>query len=232
MESIFNIGISVPKSRAHVYQGAGTMLAAKISRRQKEILRHKDEVLNVAADLFYGQGFAKTTVQEIAQAAQFGIGTIYRLFPGGKDALYRALQERVVAFFEETVETELAAARTESEIVRRYIRAGATVYARYPREMTMYVRDSVGLSTHLGRGLDSDLASRYMACAEPAAKALDRGARMGLFREVDPELAIICLRAVMNACLITWLDDPRQEALDEHIDFMEQLFFHGVTRRE
>lgn len=198
-------------------------------RRQKELETRRQDILDAAADLFYQQGFHRTTVRQIADQADFGVGTVYRLFAGGKDAIFRAVQERVVAYFERTATEWLAGATDPRDTLRRYIRAGAHVYETYPRETTLYIRDTVGLKTHLDRGLEPDLAARYLACAEPAVQALRQGAAQGLFRRLDPDLGIVCLRALINAALCVWLDAPDAFPLERNIDLVESLFFHGVN---
>src|SRR5580704_3669178 len=43
------------------------------------------------------QGLAKTTVDDIARQARFSRATLYRTFPGGKDAILEAVVETEVA---------------------------------------------------------------------------------------------------------------------------------------
>ena len=60
------------------------------TRREREKLRHRDEILAAAETLFAQKGFHGTTVEEVAARAEFAVGTVYNFFPS-KDDLYRSL---------------------------------------------------------------------------------------------------------------------------------------------
>lgn len=55
------------------------------SRKERERRRHEQEILAAARDLFSRKGYFNTTLDEIAQYAQFGKGTIYNYFPSKED---------------------------------------------------------------------------------------------------------------------------------------------------
>lgn len=59
-------------------------------RRQREAQRRRGDILNAARKLFWKNGYAGTTMPQIAAAVQLAQGTLYLYFPG-KDALYAEL---------------------------------------------------------------------------------------------------------------------------------------------
>ena len=70
---------------------------ALLSRRDRERLARRLAMLDAALAVFGEKGFDGATLDEIAERAEFGKGTLYNYFPGGKDELYRVLfEERVV----------------------------------------------------------------------------------------------------------------------------------------
>lgn len=201
-----------------------------LTRREREQIRHRREVLDAALDLFAAQGYASTTMQEVSQKAEFGVGTLYRLFPEGKDEIYLALKQRVVAAFELELTFALKGVLDPVEQVRRYIRASAQVYASHPREMSLYLQETAGLGFDLARGLPEDLARRYRACNDRARQALTAGIKLGLFHGLETEAALLCLRSVINGLLANWLLNQQQPPLDQTIQNIEQVFFHGLAR--
>lgn len=199
------------------------------TRREREQIRHRREVLEAALALFVEHGYTSTTMQEIAQKAEFGMGTIYRLFPEGKDEIYLALKQRVVAAFEQELAFACKGVSDPLEQVRRYIRASAQVYASHPREMTLYLQETVGLGFDLARGLPADLAQRYRACTDRARQALAAGLDQGRFHGLEPDAALLCLRSVINGLLANWLLNQQQPPLDQTIQNIESVFFHGLA---
>lgn len=65
-------------------------------RRDRERLARRRAMLDAALAVFGDKGFEGATVDEIAERAEFGKGTLYNYFPGGKDELYLTLFEDVV----------------------------------------------------------------------------------------------------------------------------------------
>ena len=66
------------------------------SRRERERQARRQSMLAAALAVFAEKGFDGATVDEIAERAEFGKGTIYNYFPEGKDALFLALLEELV----------------------------------------------------------------------------------------------------------------------------------------
>ncbi|RPJ59549.1 MAG: TetR/AcrR family transcriptional regulator [Acidobacteria bacterium] len=56
-------------------------------RRARERQERRGQILTAARQLFWAQGFSRTTMPEIARAAELAPGTLYLYFPS-KDALY------------------------------------------------------------------------------------------------------------------------------------------------
>ena len=79
-----------------------------LTRRERERQRHRKEILEAATELFIEKGYIGTTMQDIAERAEFAVGTLYRFFES-KDILFGELAvdifetatERLVSVFEE-----------------------------------------------------------------------------------------------------------------------------------
>lgn len=77
---------------------------AKSKRREIIKERHKQEIIEAALYLFGRKGYKDTTIEEIAEHAQFSKGAIYSYFESKKELFYeilKALFDKVQAFAEE-----------------------------------------------------------------------------------------------------------------------------------
>lgn len=72
-------------------------MAAVKSRRQLYSEATRTALLDEATTLFATQGFADTSLEQIAAASLLTRGAIYHHFPGGKKALFEAVLERLGA---------------------------------------------------------------------------------------------------------------------------------------
>lgn len=64
-----------------------------LPRRERERLERRGAILAAARSLFAEKGFEQATIEEVAERAEFGKGTLYNYFPGGKDELLSAILE-------------------------------------------------------------------------------------------------------------------------------------------
>src|SRR5512143_2223325 len=71
--------------------GDGGDAAGKASRRQERRLLHQDlsrsQLLDAAEEVFGRKGFHATTLKEVAELAEFSVGSVYSFFEN-KDDLY------------------------------------------------------------------------------------------------------------------------------------------------
>jgi len=62
----------------------------KKSRKERDRERNRNDIIHAAENLFLSQGFENTTMNEIAQSAEFAKGTLYNYFESKED-LYLAI---------------------------------------------------------------------------------------------------------------------------------------------
>ncbi len=63
----------------------------KLSRRERERLVRRREILEAAQAVFAEKGYTHATIDEIAQRAEYGKGTLYNYFEGGKEDILFAI---------------------------------------------------------------------------------------------------------------------------------------------
>lgn len=66
-----------------------------LSRKDRERNFRKQEIITAAVKLFAGKGYEHTTLDEIAEASEFGKGTIYNYFQN-KEEIYLAIIEEIL----------------------------------------------------------------------------------------------------------------------------------------
>jgi len=81
-------------------------MPAAVAPRMRKTVHHigaddrsstRVRIVDATLDCLARQGLAKTTVDDIARQATFSRATLYRTFPGGKDAIIEAVVETEVA---------------------------------------------------------------------------------------------------------------------------------------
>ena len=70
-------------------------MAAKVSLREKHTTETRQRIIDVAMALFIAQGFAATTVDEIAEGADVAPRTFFRYFPTKEALIFHDLEARL-----------------------------------------------------------------------------------------------------------------------------------------
>ncbi len=71
-----------------------------IPRRERERLMRRQEILQAARSVFARKGFREATLDDVAELAEFGKGTLYNYFPN-KEALFISVVEDTFATLKE-----------------------------------------------------------------------------------------------------------------------------------
>lgn len=76
-----------------------------LSRRERERRRRRRAMLEAARAVFAERGYAQATLDEIAERAEFGKGTIYNYFERGKEGLLFAVFDDILDEIEDLIRT-------------------------------------------------------------------------------------------------------------------------------
>ena len=92
-----------------------------LSRRERERLARRREMLHAARAVFAEKGYTDATLEEIAQRAEFGKGTLYNYFEGGKEDILFAILDELHDELLELVQASFAPERRHSRSIRETI---------------------------------------------------------------------------------------------------------------
>lgn len=81
----------------------------------------EDRVLQAAKSCCERWGFAKVTIDDIAEQAKVSRATVYRMYPGGKEVLFEALRVRELELFFEDLKGEIEGVDTLEELLVRTV---------------------------------------------------------------------------------------------------------------
>ncbi|MBN2169772.1 MAG: TetR/AcrR family transcriptional regulator [Candidatus Krumholzibacteriota bacterium] len=93
-------------TRKHHSAAAGGPPETPAGRKERELARHRREVIAAAEKLLSDRPYHAISIQDIAQAAEFSVGYLYKLFPSKED-IYKAVilhgTDSIMAVLDETV---------------------------------------------------------------------------------------------------------------------------------
>ena len=198
------------------------------SRRERERLAHRSEILTTALKLFSSKGYHNVSMQEIARQAEFAVGTLYNFFKDKED-LYKALVLEQANKFHTELNRAIDSSVDEIEKIKNYIRAKGEVFAANVPMIRLYFAETRGASFNVKAGLDSEIRKSYGEFLHKLAAVFESGIRKKKFKEIlDPYYMAVAIDSLTNAFLFLWLEDPQKHPYSKNVDTIIRLFFRQL----
>jgi len=206
------------------------MTSGALSRKQREYIRHRNEILDAALRLFSEKGFHNVSMQEIASEAEFAIGTLYRFFDTKED-LYKSLVLRLAQSFHARLASVLDAQGDEIEKLRNYVQEKGNLFSENLTMIRLYFSEIRGASFNIKAGLDAELRKSHNTILKKLAKVFDDGISNNTFNKIaDPYSLAVGFDSISNGFLFLWLESPKKHPYPEKIDIIMQMFFNQLLR--
>lgn len=204
------------------------MTDTNLSRREREKLRQRQDMLDAALNLFSAKGYHNVSMQEIAETAEFATGTLYKFFENKED-LYRALVWEQTDKFEKGLLKALEEPEDEIEKLRNFVRTRGDMCRDNLPFIRVFLAESKGASYNLKAGLDADLRKRFETFLQKLALVFENGIKNGRFEKIaEPYVLAMALDGVIEAFLLRWIESPEQHPYPENPDVILNLFFKAM----
>ncbi|MGV8073191.1 MAG: TetR/AcrR family transcriptional regulator [Syntrophobacteraceae bacterium] len=200
----------------------------KLPRREKEKLRQRQEMLSAALDLFSEKGYHNVSMHEVAEKAEFAIGTLYKFFQN-KEELYKALVLEQCDKFEDALSRAIDEADDVIEKLRNYVRTRGEMFRDNLPFVRLFLAESRGASFNIKAGLDEEVRKRYYDFMERLALIFKSGIKSKRFTEIaSPYYLAVALDNTVDAFLLLWIEAPERHPYPEDPDTILNIFFKGL----
>jgi TetR/AcrR family transcriptional regulator, repressor of fatR-cypB operon len=208
-----------------------------LPRRERERLARRREMLDAALAVFAEKGFSGATLDEVAERAEFGKGTLYNYFPGGKEEIlfaliddaYDGLVTLVEAYFAGTSEDTPTRALFHGLIERmlaHFLQHQATFRLLVKEAQRLMLDDEAARASHLYR-----LRERVIDTLTPP---LEAAMAAGTLRRLDAHAVAHLLIGNVHGYLMAVTCAPEGVATPvgssprEGADFITDILFDGL----
>jgi len=205
------------------------MAKKHLSRKQRERLRHRQEILDTSLKLFSERGFHNVSMQQIAEASEFAVGTLYNFFDS-KEMLFEELMssngERIIA----TLVAILDAPGTEVDRLTNFIRYSPVLLEEHAEFMKLYVSELGTRGAKLSKrpqkkNFDDVLHTKLQ-------QLLKAGIRKGIFRQVDPAVTTKAIFSTTETLAFEIAGRFDKNEAKDMFDKVEKLFVGGLLLSE
>ncbi|MBW2062817.1 MAG: TetR/AcrR family transcriptional regulator [Deltaproteobacteria bacterium] len=201
----------------------------RLPRREREKIARRDEIFSAALDLFSEKGYHNVSMHEIAEKAEFAIGTLYKFFEN-KEALYKALVMEQAEKFHSTLTRAIEEPVNEIEKIRNYIRAKGEVFTANVSMIRLYFAETRGASFNIKAGLDTEIQEMYEEFLKNLASVFNSGIKKRLFKKIlDPYYLAVAIDSLTSAFLLLWLEAPDRHPYPEDPDVILNILLKGLV---
>jgi TetR/AcrR family transcriptional regulator len=201
----------------------------KRPRREREKLRQRQDMLAAALDLFSEKGYHNVSMHQVAERAEFAIGTLYKFFQNKED-LYKALVLEQCDRFHESIVQAIEKPHDEVQKLRDYVRAKGEIFRSNLPFIRVYLAESRGASFNIKAGLDEEVRKGYYDLLERLASIFESGINNARFKNIaGPYYLAVALDSAVNAFHLLWLDAPERYPYPEDPNTILDIFFKGLV---
>ena len=198
----------------------------KHSRKEREQLRRRTEILQAALELFSQKGYHNVSMHEIAVRAEFAVGTLYKFFEN-KEELYKEILMQTAMLFYSALSKALEEKGDEYARIKIFLKTKCKLFMENILSVRIYFAVSgAGVSFNVRRGLETELRSFYDQIIRKLANVFEKGIQKKIFRPLDPYYLALALDSISNAFLFCWMEDPDRHPVDA--DLIEKIFFERI----
>jgi AcrR family transcriptional regulator len=182
---------------------AQTGTAKAVSAREQRRLHHQDlsrtQLLDAAEEVFGRKGFHDTTLKEVAELAEFSVGSVYSFF-ANKEDLFRQIFVRRGDEFMEGLRGLFADGDVAPEVLlHRLVDFEVGFFRNQPNFGRLYLHYSSAIMLSTDRDVDTYIADNYDESMRLQAGLIERGQHSGVFRGGDPQVLARLFSGIVSA---------------------------------
>ncbi len=200
----------------------------KLSRRERERLRQRQDILAAALELFSQKGYHNVSMNEIAEKSEFAVGTLYNFFDNKED-IYQSIMIDISDQFLSDLSRSLAEGDDEVAKLRNYVRTKGRVFMQNASAVRLYHAEARGIKLNVKVGFEKDIRKQYDKVQQEVADVFQRGMQKKLFNKIaEPYHLAVALNGTINDLLFHWLEDSQRSPYPEDPDAILNIFFKGL----
>ena len=215
-----------------------------LSRRERERRNRRRAMLKAAQAVFAEKGFSRATLDEIAHRAEFGKGTLYNYFEGGKEEILFAIFDDLNDNFIEVINRSLSAWQhgesTFRDTVKNFIASCFSFFNENRDQFMVSMKESHRLIFGEERDKAAFFQQQHERIADTLAAQLSIAMEAGKMRSFEPvSVAHMLLGNIkglyMHMCMHEEYGDcgcTSPLTTDDAAEYITSIMFDGLLPRQ
>ena len=202
-----------------------------LSRREREKLAHRQDIIDAATSVFAKKGFHSATLDEIAQEAEFSKGTLYLYFSSKEDLLFNILKEKFEPLKEKmkTVFTQKMSFREE---LREMLHTLAEMAFKEKELFSLLVSQQITCFKTLSEEKATEILSEHAKSDALFMERIQHAIDSGELKDFDPRAIYGMIHGASEDMMFSrWYCSSLKE-LKNAVDIFIDMLFEGIARKQ
>ena len=205
------------------------MTKASLSRKEREKLQHKEDILATALKLFSDTGFHNVSMQQVAEKSEFAVGTLYKFFES-KEALFaeligscaRRVSNILIPILDDSVD--------EKQKIVNYIEAHKQIIEDNAPSIRLYLSQNLPSALTLRPDVEPETDRVREVLRQKLSDIFKSGMHKGVFKSFDPSITALSLSAILESFVFLAIKSSVEMSIEDGISSIEKLFFEGILK--
>jgi AcrR family transcriptional regulator len=203
----------------------------KISRKEREFRTHRGEILRAAEKLFAAKGFFQTTMSDIAQAAEFGTGTLYKYFKSKEDLYFTLIDEKTDEI-NHLVRDKLSQVSSAIERLKQVLTLELEFIERNRDFFRIYISEGSRFEWSFKNDFGKKIHEKMVNYIHLLAQVLKQGMDAGELKPLAPLDLAHAFEGIVHSFIFEWLISPQSYSLPSKAETILEIFLRGAEKME
>ena len=200
------------------------------SRKEKEYLTRRADILKAAENLFAEKGFHGATMADLASVSEFSVGTLYKFFARKEEVYYILILERLDLFHLQ-LETEVNQYPGGLAQIRVLIEACLRFFQENQEFFKIFIQERSTLESSVGAALAEELRKKYLTTIGIVERVMEKAIRKGDLQPLNPRDLAYALVGILNSFSQHSILFPQPGDLLSKVPFIQDFFLKGALRK-
>jgi AcrR family transcriptional regulator len=196
-----------------------------MTSKEKLEKERKKQILDAAERVFSERGFDKARMDDIVDASGLSKGSLYWYYKS-KDAIIRALLDRVFISEMQDVVELVEVDGTASERLRLFVEYAVREYLRFEKLLPL-AYEFIALA-YRSQAVKETLVGYFEHYIDVLAEVIQQGVDQGEFKACDPRSVAISLIAMYEGIAMLWFLDRSQVDWDQMAEAPLEVLLRGL----
>lgn len=200
------------------------------SRKEIEFNHRREWILDCAEKIFAQKGYHSTSINEIAEQAEFATGSIYKYFNNKENLYFNLLYRKmlvVLTILDECISEKLVTKDT----IRNFITKELAFFRSNADFFRLISKTFKGENIFIEAEMNSRMQELHFEYIDKLS-SLFQNDNASTLKDIPPVQLAVSLMGIINEHLFMWVNCP-ERCSNENIDrYIFEIFWEGAAKKE